>query len=154
MTYDPREIVYHEMVQAYYEIVLQRIGSKALWMVSHRQVLVEEQLRTYDPEHERHFIDQYFKQMQENADNPETSFYCNLPLWKLKFKSTFKHPNNSVLWKCVNICSQTNDAHRSGFDNAVIDRRCITIIIFVATLPSTAGNITSMPTGNWYGCWR
>lgn len=38
-------------------------------------VLVQEQLKTYDPEHERHFLDQYHKRMLENADDPKNTFY-------------------------------------------------------------------------------
>lgn len=44
------------------------------------QELVEEQLQTYDPDHERHFLDQYFKTMQENGDKAKNTFYCKSSL--------------------------------------------------------------------------
>lgn len=39
------------------------------------QALVDEQLKTYDPEHERHFLDQYHTRMLANADDPKNTFY-------------------------------------------------------------------------------
>lgn len=43
------------------------------------QKIIDEQYKTFDHTHERHFVDMYFKKIDEAKDNTESSFYCKLP---------------------------------------------------------------------------
>lgn len=50
-----------------------------LIIMNYFQTIVDEQIRTYDPNHERHFIDMYINKMRERDSNPneKTYFTCN-----------------------------------------------------------------------------
>lgn len=40
------------------------------------QGMIDEQIRTFDESHDRHFIDMYIRKMREQADDPASTFSC------------------------------------------------------------------------------
>lgn len=43
-----------------------------------KQMIIDEQYKTYDSNHKRHFLDMYFKKIEQTSDNPKTTHSCKL----------------------------------------------------------------------------
>lgn len=54
------------------------------------QVIVDEQYKTFDPQHERHFLDMCFKQIAEAENNIKSTHSCELKNISLVLVNTCK----------------------------------------------------------------
>lgn len=70
---------YHDRIKVFIDLGLRRefmVNFKLALMFL--KAILEEQLKTYDPKHERHFLDMCFKKMDETKDDPNSTYNCEL----------------------------------------------------------------------------
>lgn len=117
-----------------------------------QKAIVDGQRRTFDPKHERHFLDMCFKKIEEGKGDPKSSHCCKLKICmslKLHFRflRVLIYKNENYLNRSATGCGHVRSFY------AGVRCKCNSNSILAATLPPSTRNFEKMSRWNWEGSW-
>lgn len=60
-----------------YDLCLSKFtATKSIFVFEKEKAIVDEQYETFDRNHERHFLDMYFKKIEDTQNDPNSTYSC------------------------------------------------------------------------------